>query len=121
MALIKCPECGKEISDKAGACPNCGCPISSLEGLAELSKQKEEEMKQTQSENRKTTIGIIIAVLIVAFIVGIGYYKSTELDRARAKLEKAKDNYNQTSKEIDDLQRQIDYNNYLIDEYEKNN
>lgn len=27
MALIKCPECGKEISDKAGACPHCGCPI----------------------------------------------------------------------------------------------
>ena len=28
MALIKCPECGKEISDKALACPNCGCPIT---------------------------------------------------------------------------------------------
>jgi len=27
MALIICPECGKEISDKAGSCPNCGCPI----------------------------------------------------------------------------------------------
>ena len=29
MALIKCPECGKEISDKAKACPNCGVPVSS--------------------------------------------------------------------------------------------
>lgn len=27
MALINCPECSKEISDKAGACPQCGCPI----------------------------------------------------------------------------------------------
>ena len=27
MALIKCPECGKEISDQATACPNCGCPV----------------------------------------------------------------------------------------------
>ncbi len=27
MALIKCPECGKEISDKATACIQCGCPI----------------------------------------------------------------------------------------------
>lgn len=27
MALIKCGECGKEISDKAVACMNCGCPI----------------------------------------------------------------------------------------------
>lgn len=27
MALIKCRECGKEISDKATNCMNCGCPI----------------------------------------------------------------------------------------------
>jgi len=27
MALIKCPECGKEISDKARACIHCGFPI----------------------------------------------------------------------------------------------
>lgn len=27
MAIIKCPECGKEVSDKAASCPNCGCPI----------------------------------------------------------------------------------------------
>lgn len=27
MALIKCPECGKEVSDKACSCPNCGFPI----------------------------------------------------------------------------------------------
>lgn len=26
MALIICTECGKEFSDKAKACPNCGCP-----------------------------------------------------------------------------------------------
>ena len=24
MAMISCPECGKQISDKAAACPNCG-------------------------------------------------------------------------------------------------
>ena len=28
MALIKCPECGREISDKALTCPNCGFPIN---------------------------------------------------------------------------------------------
>ena len=26
--MIKCPECGKEISSKALSCPHCGCPIS---------------------------------------------------------------------------------------------
>ena len=24
--LITCPECGRQISDKAEACPHCGCP-----------------------------------------------------------------------------------------------
>lgn len=28
MALIECPECHKQISDKAEACPNCGYPIN---------------------------------------------------------------------------------------------
>lgn len=27
MALINCPECGKEISDKASNCPNCGATV----------------------------------------------------------------------------------------------
>jgi DNA helicase-4 len=26
MALIKCPECGKQISEKADKCPHCGLP-----------------------------------------------------------------------------------------------
>lgn len=30
MALIKCPECGKEISDRAEACPNCAYPITKI-------------------------------------------------------------------------------------------
>ena len=29
MALIKCPECGKQVSSKAPTCPNCGAPIDS--------------------------------------------------------------------------------------------
>lgn len=28
MALIACKECGKQISDQAAACPNCGVPIA---------------------------------------------------------------------------------------------
>lgn len=29
MALIQCRECGGQISDKAPACPKCGCPAES--------------------------------------------------------------------------------------------
>lgn len=28
--LIKCEECGKEISDKATTCPNCGSPVGAI-------------------------------------------------------------------------------------------
>lgn len=27
MALINCKECGKEVSDKAISCPNCGAQV----------------------------------------------------------------------------------------------
>lgn len=28
MALIKCSECGKDVSSNASSCPNCGNPIN---------------------------------------------------------------------------------------------
>ena len=28
MALIRCPDCNTEVSDKAAACVKCGCPIA---------------------------------------------------------------------------------------------
>ena len=31
MAIIKCPECGHDVSSMATSCPNCGYPISSME------------------------------------------------------------------------------------------
>lgn len=27
MSLVKCPECGKEVSDQAPTCPQCGRPL----------------------------------------------------------------------------------------------
>ena len=30
MALIKCPECQSEVSDKAKTCPKCGYPIDEI-------------------------------------------------------------------------------------------
>lgn len=43
MALINCPECKKEISDKAISCPNCGIPLNKLvipdEKVLEITKE----------------------------------------------------------------------------------
>lgn len=33
MTMIKCSECGKDISDKASVCISCGAPISSSSGV----------------------------------------------------------------------------------------
>ena len=30
MALVKCSECSREISNKAASCPHCGCPIEQV-------------------------------------------------------------------------------------------
>ena len=50
MALIKCPECKKDISDKAEVCPNCGAMMLKKEnGELYCSKNclnKKEEAKE---------------------------------------------------------------------------
>ena len=30
MALLKCIDCGHDVSSRALRCPNCGCPISAI-------------------------------------------------------------------------------------------
>ena len=61
MALINCPECGKEISDQAKTCPNCGIRIKR--------KKTEEEKKKTL---KKCGIILGIVVLLAGLVVG-GY------------------------------------------------
>ena len=36
MALIECKECGKQISDSAKTCPNCGCKTAFAENSSKL-------------------------------------------------------------------------------------
>ncbi len=58
MALLKCTECGHDVSDKAASCPNCGCPIICSE---------ENPPKKSKS---KWVLAIVIAVAVVAVAVG---------------------------------------------------
>jgi ribosomal protein L37E len=52
MALIKCPECGREnVSDTAESCPDCGYGIK--EHFAEIERQKELEKIRIENEKRK--------------------------------------------------------------------
>lgn len=35
MALISCPECGHQVSDKARSCPQCGYPFTEIDNVCE--------------------------------------------------------------------------------------
>lgn len=59
MALIKCPECGKEVSDKAEMCPNCGYKIASSNNN-----------KRNKKINKPLffILGVVIIVMILVII-----------------------------------------------------
>ena len=46
MALIVCPECGKNISDKASACPHCGLPAEFFAGKSNTVDTKDRSSTQ---------------------------------------------------------------------------
>jgi len=59
MALISCTECGKEVSDKASSCPNCGAPISSN---GSVSLNPESHAKVTRTGAKWEGIGFLLIV-----------------------------------------------------------
>lgn len=54
MALISCSECGKQISDRAKQCPNCGVPLS----LSQVTIEK-----TSKNVKKLQLIGILILML----------------------------------------------------------
>ncbi|WP_200174978.1 zinc-ribbon domain-containing protein [Ectothiorhodospira shaposhnikovii] len=48
MALIDCPECGRQVSDKAPACPGCGVPIAHESAQPGSWQGDSEELTQAQ-------------------------------------------------------------------------
>lgn len=52
MALIKCPECGREISDKASACPGCGCPVEKKESGQPVVEAREEFVPEIEVQKK---------------------------------------------------------------------
>lgn len=70
MALIRCPECNREISDKATACPGCGYPLK--DNTREISK-KEQLLKEAEEKDKQfikkaavvMTVGVIIMLALI--------------------------------------------------------
>ncbi len=107
MALIKCPECGKEVSDTAKMCVNCGYNIEAM-----VKAQKKEIRKQENKGKLKYVIFwavffSLIAILIIGVIAyekGIEkegkqlYYTETYLHNLEAVVE-LYDDYYESSKD----------------------
>lgn len=61
MALIKCPECGKEVSDKAGKCPNCGTDLQAYDS----------NTKKNNPNLKVSKWGFLVAGLVLGLVLGI--------------------------------------------------
>ena len=75
--LIKCPECGKEISDKATACPNCGCPVEKYH-VSEIEVQKKEDLgqryrKRVEDEGNDAPHSKLSIISLILSIIGCTY------------------------------------------------
>ena len=69
MSLIKCSECGKEISNRADACPSCGnpihrAPIENEEGIQKV------EIEQTNKKWKKTGCLSVVVAFIGIMLMG---------------------------------------------------
>lgn len=67
MALIKCSECGADVSEKASMCPKCGCPLDITKQIISDTKKKKKKKKII------VIVAIILAIMIVILIL-TGYF-----------------------------------------------
>ena len=69
MALIKCPECGRDVSDKADDCIHCGFPLKEQAGHStEHSNCGQNKQAMVQNKPAKH-FGVILSVIIVVAII----------------------------------------------------
>ena len=82
MALINCPECAKEISDKVLACPNCGFPMS--ESTNQMQKVELSSVKLKLDKKKKKKILLSVFIIFSLLIVSTIVYSANE----RANIQK---------------------------------
>jgi hypothetical protein len=67
MALTKCHECGRDVSDQAKACPNCGAPIG---GPVSGAKQGESAQPAATSSSPARILKLFaVAILLILAVL----------------------------------------------------
>lgn len=71
MAIISCPECGRQVSDKALKCPQCAHPIANPETRDQLLPPKPLQ-KEPENIAKKwiTLTGLIVLSVIPLILIG---------------------------------------------------
>ena len=76
MSLIKCSECGNSVSDKASACPHCGCPLQKsnifVGQLPEIGVKPPVSDGKKQSKFSPTVFIAVLTVILMASVVIMG-------------------------------------------------
>lgn len=67
MALRPCPECGKEVSDKAPTCPHCGAPQGEAASASSASTATSRR-SPSQDRRRLTLILLVVVIAVAAFV-----------------------------------------------------
>lgn len=67
MALIKCPECNKKISDQCENCPQCGFPIKNS---LETENSNEIDIQRKKPLYKKIWVWIVAGVVLAALVLG---------------------------------------------------
>lgn len=82
MALVQCPECGKEISDQAISCPNCGYTMRKEENVANAVA-----VPVKRAPNKRlivvACVVVLLAVVLVAFRSSLNQYEKLALEDCR--------------------------------------
>jgi hypothetical protein len=70
MALVKCIECGSEISDRALSCPSCGCPSEFAPVVSAPVRPQAVRVSEVQFTSKRLKLyGLLSAVLVIAGII----------------------------------------------------
>lgn len=98
MALIKCPKCGKEISDKATVCPKCGKNFQNKEE----STVSHQNLTNQKFRSKKGKMGVILGIVCMLVLIGVLYFQKANNSENSVKKQKQEKNVTESVKKSEE-------------------